>query len=119
MCVCVWLGGWVCQLGLYFTSYGRSAQCRHLRLARRQLLLLLLTFNALVTAPNAATNCSACRASAAQTGAGVDVQSHHLHHRVKLVHGMAYVLDGQILWHIEHVQREGLSRPTWYGNLYG
>lgn len=47
------------------------------------------------------------------------MQSHHLHHRVELVHGMTYILDGQILRYIEHVERKGFSRPTWYGNLDG
>jgi len=50
--------------------------------------------------------------------ARVDVQAHYLHHRVELVHGMPDVLHGQILRHIEHVQREGLPWPARNGYLW-
>lgn len=104
-------------IGGYFTSECRSAQ----RLGWRVQQLNLLTFDALITAAGGAAGGDGGGGGGIGGIAGearVDVQAHHLHHRVELVHGMPDILHGQILGHIQHVQGEGLPRPTRYGNLW-
>lgn len=47
----------------------------------------------------------------------VNDQTDNFHHRVKPVQGVPDIVHGQLLWHVQHEQREGLLRATRDRNL--